>query len=471
MIPVSLHKLVSRRRISKVIDDILSALDTQVSIVDNADNLLKGVGSNREANRFPILLEGEELGWVYGDEKAAAVASMLNHLAVMEFEKKTLAQETLDKYKEISLLHSLADRMTTCLDTREVVRLVMDEAKKMVHADFGSIRLLSEKTGTIDVVGAFGDACNQIKTLRSGEGIEGSVFLSGKAEIVNEIPSDPRYTEGEVNGLQSMMCAPLRTVDREIGVITVGSRSQHTYTSGDLKMFTALTLQASSSIENAVFHENKLREERIKNNLERYIAPQIVTAILQERGDFPLIPLRRNIAILFSDIRNFSRTCEEMLPEKIVGYLNEYFTKMVDIIFQHGGTLNKFVGDMIFAFFGAPAPFADNEKRTIDSAVEMQKSMKTIPDAWIRDNFNTGIGISSGEVVVGNIGSPKHMDYTAIGDEVNIAERLQARADGGQILVSRKVYEKTKNIFTFRNRGFAKVKGKEQEVEVFEVVY
>jgi class 3 adenylate cyclase len=144
---------------------------------------------------------------------------------------------------------------------------------------------------------------------------------------------------------------------------------------------------------------------------------------------------------------------------------------MVEVIFSHEGTVNKFVGDMIIALFGAPTRLINNERRAIQAAIDMQKCLKAMPVSWIRRNFNTGIGISSGEVVVGNIGSPRHMDYTAIGDEVNTASRLQSLAKGGQILVSRSVYEVTKNVFEFKHFGNVEVKGKRKAVEIFEVRY
>jgi class 3 adenylate cyclase len=144
---------------------------------------------------------------------------------------------------------------------------------------------------------------------------------------------------------------------------------------------------------------------------------------------------------------------------------------MVEVIFSNGGTVNKFVGDMIIAMFGAPSKLVDSEQRAIETAIEMQNRIKTIPVSWIRNNFNTGIGISSGEVVVGNIGSPQHMDYTAIGDNVNIASRLQSMAKEDQILVGRNIYEATQNLFKFKEVGFVKVKGKKNPIEVFEVIY
>jgi adenylate cyclase len=126
---------------------------------------------------------------------------------------------------------------------------------------------------------------------------------------------------------------------------------------------------------------------------------------------------------------------------------------------------------MIVAMFGAPSTLVDSERRAIETAIEMQNRIKQIPVPWIRNNFITGIGISSGEVIVGNVGSPQHMDYTAIGDKVNIASRLQSIAKGEQILVSRSIYDATKHLFEFKEIGKVKVKGKKEAIEVFEVIY
>jgi adenylate cyclase len=261
------------------------------------------------------------------------------------------------------------------------------------------------------------------------------------------------------------------TKDRTIGVVNISNSESVSYTSQDLKLFTAIVTQASGAIENAILHENKLREQRIKNNLERYLSPQVAEAVINEKDEVSLTTSKRKIAMLFSDIRNFTTKCEELEPEQLVAYLNEYFTQMVDVIFNHQGTVNKFVGDMIVAMFGAPSAIADREYWAIASAINMQKRIKNLPIDWIRENFITGIGISSGDVIVGNIGSPQHMDYTAIGDEMNIASRLQGLAKGGQILVTRSVYEATQSNFKFREFGTLPIKGKKNLVEIFEVIY
>lgn len=470
MTTINLKKILSNRETRHIVFGFISLLGTPVAITDLEGTLV--TGECNDGIRFPIQLEDETLGWVIGDDKAAHVAMLIASFGVKEQERRALAQETLDRYKEISIIYNFIGKIALCLNLSEVTSLVLEETRRNIKSTSASVMLLNQRTRNLEIAAAAGKEYSPKTTLKPGVGIgiAGSVFFSGTAEIVNNVASDPRYIKG-ANRVGSLMCAPLRTRDKVIGVINVSSEDAVVYTAANLRLLNMLTSQAALVIENALFHENKLKEERIKSNLERYVAPQVVKAIMESKANIVFTPEKRRITVLFSDIRSFTTTCEKQPPEKIVEYLNEYFTHMVDVIFTHGGTLNKFVGDMIVALFGAPAQTEDNDKRAIEAAIGMQQRLKTIPLVWIQNNFHTGIGINTGEVVVGNIGSPHHMDYTAIGDEVNTGSRLQSLAKGGQILVSRSVYEATKGFFTFKEMGSVQVKGKDNSVEVFEVLY
>ncbi len=466
---ISLEKFI-KKGASPVLIEIINAMDTSITIQDADYRILLGDDDQRLLGGYPVELSGQVIGWVSGGDKAPSVASLLTYLAGKELEKKTLGRETLDKYKEINLLYNISERIAASLELKEVARLIIEVARRSIKASNASVMLINEETERLEIIAAFGKENDEKTILMTGDGIAGTILLSGNAEIINDVLSDPRYIEG-ANNVKSMICAPLKTKDRSIGVLNMSSNEPVFYTAADLKLLTTLASQAASAIENAILHKKKLKEERIKSNLERYVASQIVDIIMEAKGDISLDSEMKNIAILFSDIRNFTATCESLAPKEIVGYLNEYFTQMVDVIFTHEGTVNKFVGDMIVALFGAPAHLSNNERQAVQAAIEMQKRINSTPDSWIREHFNTGIGINSGEVVVGNIGSPQHMDYTAIGDEVNIASRLQAIAKGGQILVSRNVFDTTKEFFKFNSMGKVKVKGKKRSIEPFEVLY
>ncbi len=445
-------------------------MKTRIRIEDQDGSLLFGETTELLLEKYPVTLAEDVIGWVLGEEKASSVALLLNYIASKELQQKMLARETLDRYKEINLLYNISGRLTACLDLKQVANLVIDEATRLIKATSGSVMLVNRETGKFELIAALGKEYAPKAPIELGKGIAGNVMITGRPEIINNVQADPRFVAGK-NHINSLICAPLQTKEGAIGVINISNYQPVTYTAADMKLLMALASQAASAIENAILHEQKLKEERIKSNLERYVSAQVVEAILEAKGDVSLAPAKKDITILFSDIRNFTTKCEELAPEAIVEYLNVYFTHMVDVIFSHGGTVNKFVGDMIVAMFGAPSRLIHSEQEAIKTAIEMQNRIKTIPVPWIRQNFITGIGISCGEVVVGNVGSPQHMDYTAIGDKVNTASRLQSMAQGEQILVCRGVYEATQKVFDFKEVGTVQVKGKKKPIDVFEVVY
>ncbi|MEG4323115.1 MULTISPECIES: adenylate/guanylate cyclase domain-containing protein [unclassified Microcoleus] len=470
MVRINLKKMISKKDFRAILEGALGVLDTPMAIRNVEGTIVFGEDGQTSLNSYPIILADEVIGYVTGSQKVAFIADMLSYAASADLNIRILAVDTLEKYEEVNFLYDFSRKISTCLGVYEVVKLVVTEANKLIESTNISVMLMNKKIGKLEIISARGKEYNRQTTIGPNIGIAGHILVSGKAEIVNDVLSDPRYVPGDKE-MRSMICAPLTTQNGTIGAINISHNQLVNYTAQDLKLFTALASQAAAAIENALLHESKLKEERIKNNLERYLSPQVVRAVIEAKGDISLNPTKRNITILFSDIRDFTTKCEELPAEKIVMYLNEYFTEMVEVIFSHEGTVNKFVGDMIVAMFGAPSEVADRERKAIETAIDMQRRIRRMSVPWIADNFLTGIGISSGEVVVGNIGSPQHMDYTAIGDEVNIASRLQSMAEGGQILVSDSVYSATQDIFEFRKIGSVIVKGKKKAIETFEVIY
>lgn len=481
MSQINLEKLVSKKDLFSLLKGLINVLGNPIEIQGKEGKTIASFGDQPDANvqthndvistnnTYPIKLNDIAIGWVKGDQPAHVFSELLSYLANKEFEKKSLASDMLDKYREINLLYDIADKIAACTEVKDVAQLIIDEARQLINATNASLMLLNNNN-TLEILSAYGEEYIPKTILQSGEGIAGNVAVTGVAEIVNDVASDPRFVKGH-NAVSSLLCAPLRLKDRILGVMNLSSRSPYPYSARDLKLLSIFASQAASSIENAILYENRMKTENIKAHLQRYVSPQIVSSILEDFGGNSLNPSKKKISILFSDIRNFSTVCEKLAPEKIVTYLNEYFSHMVEIIFEHQGTVNKFVGDMIVAFFGAPFHCDNNEIQAIKSAIKMQQCIKKTGSSWIRDNFTTGIGITAGEVVVGNIGSPRHMDYTAIGDEVNIADRLQSLAKGGQILVEHNVYHATKNIFEFEKFGKITVKGKEKPIDIFNVIY
>lgn len=213
--------------------------------------------------------------------------------------------------------------------------------------------------------------------------------------------------------------------------------------------------------------QQRARLEQQKEQLSKYLSKELTDAVLEHPEMFQLGGTRRNATILFSDIRNFTPLAENTEPEQVVQLLNEYFTEMVSIVFRYGGTLDKFLGDGLMAVFGAPFDLEDQELRAILVAIEMVDAVSSFNERHKLEErglprLNIGVGIASGPIVAGNIGSPERMEYTAIGDTVNFAARLESlnKALGTSIIVSEATHAVLDPGLNFRPLPPLKVKGK-----------
>ena len=181
---------------------------------------------------------------------------------------------------------------------------------------------------------------------------------------------------------------------------------------------------------------------------------------------------KREVTILFTDIRGFTSMSEKMKPERVVSTLKEYFSQMIDIVFKHNGTLDKIIGDELMIVYGAPIAAEDDTERAVITAVEMQNQIKTLNKERKKRKeppIKFGVGINSGLVVSGNIGSRDMMDYTVIGDTVNLGARLCSAAGPGEILVSGSVWDATKEKFSYNPLDPINVKGKKDKISVYQI--
>ncbi len=222
---------------------------------------------------------------------------------------------------------------------------------------------------------------------------------------------------------------------------------------------------------------NLLRGAREKSRLQemfsRHTSPEVMRVLLDSSDDLMLAGEEREIAVLFADIRGFTRMAAGAKPREIVSELNQILTVMSEAVIGEGGTLDKFLGDGIMALFGAPLKHDDDCLRAVRAAVSMQKVVGKINvgrEAKGGRAMKVGIGVSTGAAVVGNIGSPRRMDYTAIGDCVNMAARLQGKAHGGQIIVTEEVRLQVDGQFSIESLGEATIKGKSDPVPIYQVL-
>jgi adenylate cyclase len=217
-----------------------------------------------------------------------------------------------------------------------------------------------------------------------------------------------------------------------------------------------------------------LREkEMIKRAFTRYVAREVVEEVLKDPEHLMLSGERREATVLFCDIRGFTTLSERLTPEQVVSLLNEFYTTAIETTFKHDGTLDKFLGDAVMCVFGAPIAHPDHAERAVKTALDMRSALTELSKRRAMrglDPFEVGIGVALGEVVAGTVGTEERMEYTVIGDSVNVAARLQGHAKAGSILLSRRTYEAVHDLVEAVSRGPMKVKGKEEDVEVYEVI-
>ncbi len=209
---------------------------------------------------------------------------------------------------------------------------------------------------------------------------------------------------------------------------------------------------------------------KVKNTFKRYVSKQVVDEILDNDSRLNLGGEKRKVTVLFADIRGFTSMSEKMEPEVVVSTLNEYFSEMIDIVFKNNGTLDKIIGDELMVVYGAPISAKDDTIRAVQTASDMQEKLKELNKERKKRKeplISVGIGINRGEVVSGNIGSREMMDYTVIGDTVNLAARLCSSAKPGQTLVSDSVFIKTEKTFNFKKLEPLSLKGKRKRVSIF----
>jgi adenylate cyclase len=218
------------------------------------------------------------------------------------------------------------------------------------------------------------------------------------------------------------------------------------------------------------------REKRqVKRLFGRYVSKDIYDQLVANPTLAQLGGQRREMTVLFSDIRGFTTVSESGEPEDIVAVLNVYFTRMVDVVFKHKGTLDKFVGDMVMALFGAPLDDPDHADHAVEAALEMIEELQRLNVEWQKEGrpaLDIGVGINTGPMIAGNIGSEAIMSYTVIGDSVNLGSRLESlnKNYGTRIIISEATRSRLKGNYVFRPLGDVVVKGKTRAVPIFEVV-
>jgi adenylate cyclase len=372
----------------------------------------------------------------------------------------------------LSVFSQAAEALLTCDTLDETLERILELVFDNLTAERGVICLYDEETDTTEP-----------KVMRTREGIpEEPIVISTniandcikqrQSLLVQDANVDARFGGADsivAMCIHSAMCAPLYREGRVVGFIYVDQQNElHAFTAAQLQTLSTLAILSAVAVEQAALRDSVRREQEIRSRLARYSSPAVIDEIIQQSGgaERGMVAEEGDVTVLFADITNFTRLAERLHPKEVVEVLNEIFERLTEEVFELEGTLDKFRGDGMMAFFGAPLPMPDHAARAVECALRMQERLAELNQESERHrDIAMRIGINSGPVVVGDIGSPQRKDYTVIGDVVNTASRLEsAVAKPGQVVIGHSTYERVRSRFECRALDEVFVKGKQQRV-------
>lgn len=378
-------------------------------------------------------------------------------------------------FRRLDALYKATQLIASDFNLQQRMSSVLDLAIEVTKAERGFVLVLDKDTRELKASVA----------RQMGQGLDASSpsmtiarkAVEGQPVLMESPDSDASFSGREsivVQRISSAMCVPLRTEHGILGALYVDTTVPETrFTKEDMELFQAMANQSALAIDNVNLYEKMVASEKKRNSFERFLSPAIVEVLMRQDTDVELGGRKQEVTMLFCDIRGFTPLSEGLAPDALVNLMNEHFTAMTEIVFENRGTLDKFIGDEVMALFGAPFETGDDAIYAVRTALEMQARNNALNDIRRQKGLpilEIGIGVNTGEVFAGYIGSPKRLDFSVIGDNVNVAARLCSVARGGQIVIGEGTYAKVSEHFETRMTGTPVLKGKAEPIQTYEVI-
>lgn len=457
---------------------------------DKMNAALQG-GENAEGQQ-----EGEAGAKKEDDKPAAPVETAEER---MEREMREIKEEFSKRSMKLTTTLMRIKNLAKSLDRDQIFTNIVEIIAKGLDATKVQLLLNDEKEGKFRIVKAVGMKPKEYKEIEVHHE-ENSMITYLLRQRVNEVTGgagalgikecemDPK-TKGLVGqgALKTLIAAPIYAEGKLFAIINVESMNNPDYTRDDQNLIATCADVAGLVMKNAKLYSatmddlvsaQKLSEDQLKKNeelkgsLARIVSPSVAEMIMSNPSGLKLGGSKCEVTMFFSDIRGFTRMSENMDPTDIVEQLNVYFTRMTDILMELEGTLDKYVGDELMALFGAPVARDDDPIRAVLCGVRMLSALRELQQRWKSENkpiIEIGVGINTGVVTAGYMGSEKQLSYTVIGDNVNLAARVMSVAKGMELFITRSTYEKVEPYFEIEQRESIMVKGKSMPIEIFHV--
>ena len=424
-----------------------------------------------------------------GPPQPSPEATIIRKLPVKDPDSDSLEQHVVrisgeaelatEEQKEANKLHLLLDiskELAKQQDVDKLLKKVVDITFKVMSVDRVSILMVDSESGELVPRMSRNRLGDQASAKHVPRSIAQRCVDERLAILTDNAAADERFKGQSIlmQSVRSAMSAPLMGGEGTVlGLIYVDNlTATNSFGDEDLEFLIAFSGITAVAIENSQLTNKLAHEAVVLSNFQRYFAPNLVEQISGQDGMVQLGGAKRPVVIFFTDIRGFTSMSENMTPDDIASLLTEYFTEMVGIVFDHNGTLDKFMGDAIMALWGAPLSHEDDADRAIQAAIEMMQVLGDLNAKWESEgkpHIEIGIGINFGDVFAGNIGSEQRMEYTVIGDAVNVASRLCSKAKAGQVIVSEPFYKALKNPPEVEALEPLELKGKSETVPVYQL--
>lgn len=381
-------------------------------------------------------------------------------------------------YEKLRVSYELARSIGVELDIDKALVKILDAAFQLLQADRGIILLYDEHRDLVPrcVRTRAGNQDPNEEVLISSTIVE-QVLRDKAAVLSSDATVDSRFQGAHsiiMQGIRSSMAVPLLHSGEVFGIMMLDSQiATNAFTEKDLQLFQNVANQAAVTIQNSLFAAKLEQEAVTRERFQRLLSPAIAQQVIEGKVEVKKGGEVRTTTVLFSDIRGFTAMSESQPAPEVVDMLNEYFERMVEVIFKHEGTLDKFVGDEIMALFGAPVGHPDDAVRAVRTALEMKGVLEQYNRERVaagQQPIYIGIGINTGECVAGYLGSSKALEYTVIGDTVNTGARLCSIAKAGEIIISENTFAAVRDHFDVIELPDTQVKGKSQALKIFNVV-
>jgi len=397
--------------------------------------------------------------------------------ATREFlpEKEIFDVEVLRRdYEKLRLANELGRSIGLEVNLEVLLEKIIMKAFELIPADRGVILLMEDGVPTPKIAKTRDGKNEQIVLSKS---ILSEVVNHKASVLSSDATMDSRFSAAHsviMQGIRSTMTVPLIHHDELLGIMHLDSMiATNAFVEKDLQIFGGIASQAAVAIHNSELARQIEHEAKTRAQFQRLLSPNLVDQVVQGKLQLEKGGALSEVTLLFSDIRGFTSMSESRAPQEIVRMLNEYFELMVDVIFKYQGTLDKFVGDEIIALFGAPVAMENAEVKAVQCALDMMQVLSEFNRVRLDEGqheIKIGIGINTGMVVTGAIGSSRALQYTAFGDAMNTTARLCSVAQPGQIILSEATFKKVQGEIAAVPLPDVRLKGKADELRIYNAV-